>query len=419
MSEALVGLHAKDDEPSRARPGSAARIEDDAGGAGIPLERLLAIAKLTPAQAAVLVTDVVDQVESAHERGCSPASLRGSAVRVSESGRLTIERGGNAGSWDEVRDAVAVLLRQLTVNCRSAALAARVDEAIAEASDPVVLAQLVHNTVATEFAPGEVDSTRRRIAALVSATLGRARPDDREPERPDAPDPPPPATGSSLASIGWHPPTAKIWHRKRRRPSWRRGLLALLALLVLAGMVWMAPKAWSELRQGWNTLLDPGESSMDDRISPVSPPPPAPDVASPPVEPGATEPGPLPIDLPGEAGPIRQMTATFANGACEPGRPCDLRVDVAVDPAANVGAVTWNVTVYDRCTGVARPGADITVPVPPGAQETYGVGRVDLPPGSALAVAAVSTAPAAAASEPLYVPAENATCPPGGSRDGG
>lgn len=419
MIEALVGIHATDGEPDQARSGLPTRTDDDPGGVGVSLERLLAIAKLTPAQASVLVTDVVDQVESAHEQGRSPKSLRANAVTVSDSGHLTIERGGNAGSRDEVRDALAVLLREIATNCRSAAFADRLDESIAEASDPVVLAQFVRNSVATEFGPDEVEATRRQLAALVSAVMGRARPEGPGHERPDAPDQPPPAAGSSLASTGWQPPKAKIWHRRRRRPSWRRGLLALLALLVLAGMVWVAPKAWSELRQGWNTLLDPGESSMDDQISPVSPPPPAPDAASPPAEPGSTEPGPVPIDLPGQAGPITRMVASFANGACEPGRSCNLRVDVGVDPAANVGAVTWNLTVYDRCTGAVGPGGEVTVPVPPGAQEAYGVGRVDLPPGSALAVAVVSTAPAAAASEPLYVPAENGTCPPGGSGAGG
>ncbi|MEV1133374.1 hypothetical protein [Rhodococcus coprophilus] len=420
MIEALVGIHATDGEPDQARSGPPARTDNDPSGVGVSLERLLALVKLTPAQAAVLVTDVVDQVESLHELGRSPASLRGNAVTVSQSGHLRIERGGgNAGSRDKVRDVIAVLLREIAANCRSAAFADRLDESIAEASDAVVLAQLVRNSVATEFGPDKVETTRRQLAALVSAVLGRARPEGPAHERPDAPDQLPPATGSSLASTGWQPPTTKIWHRKRRRPSWRRGLLALLALLMLAGMVWVAPKAWSELRQGWNTLLDPGESSMDDQISPVSPPPPAPDAVFPPAEPGSTEPSPVPIDLPGEAGPITRMVASFANGTCEPGRSCNLRVDVGVDPAANVAAVTWNLTVYDRCTGAVGPGGEVTVPVPPGAPEAYGVGRVDLPPGSALAVAAVSTAPAAAASEPLYVPAENVTCPPGGPRAGG
>ncbi|WP_240794856.1 hypothetical protein [Rhodococcus zopfii] len=226
-----------------------------------------------------------------------------------------------------------------------------------------------------------------------------------------------PIQASSLASNGWHPPAGKVWHRKKRRPSRRRGILVLIALLVLIGMVWAAPKAWSELNRGWHTLLDPVESSMQNQISPVSPPPPVPEPAPPP-EAGA-QPGPVHTALPGAVGPITRVAATLANGACEAGRPCTMRVDVGVDPAANVGAVTWNLTVYDRCTGVVHPGGDVTVPVPPGAPTAYGIGNVALPPGSALAIAAVTTGRAVAASEPVYVPAENATCADGSPGAGG
>ncbi|MDV2476186.1 hypothetical protein F8M49_14050 [Rhodococcus zopfii] len=372
---------------------------------------------MTPAQAALLVTDVVDQLELAQAEGCHPTSLRGDAVMVSESGQLTIECTGNARSWDEVHDAVAGLLRQIATNGRGAALADRLDEAIADSSDLADLVRRVRLAAATEFDPSEVERRRSQIAALVSTVMGRARPETPVVEPADVPIQPLLTTGSSLASNGWHPPAGKVWHRKKRRPSRRRGILVLVALLLLIGMVWAAPKAWSELNRGWHTLLDPVESSMQNQISPVSPPPPVPEVAPPP-EAGA-QPGPVHTAHPAAAGPITQVAATFANGACEAGRSCTMRVDVGVDPGANVAAVTWNLTVYDRCTGVVQPGGDVTVPVPPGAREAYGIGNVALPPDSALAVAAVTTAPAASASEPVYVPAENATCSDGSPRAGG
>ncbi|WP_068156339.1 hypothetical protein [Rhodococcus phenolicus] len=418
MIEAVLGLHARDHEPVEARSGPAARIDDDSGG-GIALERLLAVATLTPAQAALLITDVVDQFESAHRRGRCPTGLRGDAVKVSGTGQLTIECTGTGGSWDEAQDAVTGLIRQIATNCRGAALAVRVDESIAESSDPADLARRVRRTAATEFDPSEAERKRRQLAALVSAVQGRALPDKRETDPPDLPERPLPAIGPTLASNGWHPPAGKVWHRKRRRLSRRRGILALISVLILAGAAWAAPAAWAQLSRGWHTLLDPVESSMQDQISPVSPPPPVPEAAPPPVAPGATGPGPVDTALPGRAGPITQVTATFANGACEAGRTCTMRVDVGLDPGANVGAVTWNLTVYDRCTGVVQPGGDVTVPVPPGAGETYGIGSVALQPGTALAVAAVTTAPVAAASQPVYVPAENATCPPGDPHAGG
>ncbi|WP_307854347.1 hypothetical protein [Rhodococcus sp. B50] len=366
---------------------------------------------LTPAQAALLVTDVVDQLELAHGRGHHPIRLRGDAVMVSESGELTIDSTGSTGAWDEVCDATTGLLRRIVTNCRSETLADRVDAAITESSDLVGLARRVRYAAATEFDETEMERKRSQIAALVSAVKGHARPAIGTVERTNVPLL---TTEQTRTPNRPRPPAGKVWHRKKRRLSPRRWIIALIAILALVVVAWVAPTAWSELSRGWHTLLDPVDSSMDDRIDPVSPPPPVPEAA-----PGAVEAGPVTTALPGAAGPVTQVAASFANGPCETGRSCTVRVDVGLDPAANVGAVAWNLTVYDRCTGVTLPGGEITVPVPPGAREAYGIGSVDLPPGSALAVAAVTTVPAAAASEPMYVPAENATCAPGGTRDGG
>lgn len=416
MIEAVLGHHARNDESVEARSGPAARIDADSGGGGVTLGRLLAVATLTPAQAALLITDVVDQLELAHGPERHPTSLRRGAVKVSDSGQLTLECAGTPRSWDEIRDAVADLLRRIAANSRSAELADRLNEAIAESPDEDDLVRRVRSAAATEFDPGEEERTRRQIAALVSTVMGRDLPAAPVVKQSDVPIRP--IQASSLASNTWRPPTGKVWHRKKRRPSRRRAVFVLIALLLLIGMVWAAPKAWSELNRGWHTLLDPVDSSMPDEISPVSPPPPAPEAPPPAAGPG-TAPGPVDTALPSAAGPITRVAANFANGACEPGRPCTMRVDVGVDPAANLGAVTWNLTVYDRCTGVVQPGSDVTVPVPPGAPTAYGIGNVALPPGSALAVAAVTTGPAAAASEPVYVPAENATCSDGSPRAGG
>ena len=411
MIEAVLGIHSRDHEPVEVRSEPATRTDDDAGGGGVELERLLAVATLTAGQVALLVTDAVDRLELAHGRGCHPVRLRGDAVTVSASGELVIECAGKSGSWDEVRDSTAGLLRRIVTNCRNEALADRVDAAITESPDLVGLARRVRYAAATEFDEAEVGRKRAQIAALVAAVTGHVRPEDGSSERRDVPLP---ATGRSRTPNRRRPPVVKVWHRKKRRLSRRRGVIALISIVALAGVAWVAPTAWSELNRGWHALLDPVESSMDDRIDPVSPPPPLPEAA-----PGAAVPGSVDTALPGAAGPITQVAVSFANGFCEAGRSCTLRIDVGLDPTANVGAVTWNPTVYDRCTGVTLPGGGITVPVSPGGREAYGIGSVDLPPGPALAVAAVTTVPAAAASEPLYVPAENATCVPGGPRDGG
>ncbi|MFG1784295.1 hypothetical protein ACGFIU_17800 [Rhodococcus oryzae] len=412
MSEAVLGLSVSRSEPVQPRVEPVQRIDIEAGGGRIVLRGLLAIATLKPAQAALLVTDVIDQLELVRSRDGYPV-LRDQAVTVSDRGQLAIDRTGSAASWHDVQDAVAGLLRSIATNCRDHALADRLDESIARTTDLADLAKWVRGAVATELDPSTVGRTRCQLAELVSATKGRALSDDRAVTEPaNSQSPPSPAAGSSLAPKGWYPPVGNPWHRRRRRLSRRRGVLGLISILLLVGVVWAAPGAWSELSRGWDALLHPVNLSEQNHISPVSPPPPAPeaDQATSPTAQGTAEPGPVDTGLPGRAGPITLVTATFANGECATGQPCTIRVDVHVDPAANLGAVTWHSSVYDRCSGAVLPGNDVTMPVPPGGQQVYGITRVVLPPAPALAVAALTSAPANAASEPVFVPAANAQC---------
>lgn len=412
MSEAVLGLSVSRSEPAQPRPVPVQRIDNDGRGGGVVLRGLVAIATFTPAQAALLVADVIDQLELVRSRDGFPI-LRDHGVTVSDRGRLVIDGTGSATSWREVDDAVASLIRSIATNCRDRALADRLDESIARSPDLAVLARRVRGDVAAELDPSMVERTRCQLAELVSVTQGRALSGDRiVTERANPQRPPTPAAGSSLAPSGWYPPVGNPWHRKRRRLSRRRGVLGLISILLLVGAVWVAPGAWSELRRGWDAVLHPVNPSEQNHISPVSPPPPAPeaDQENSPTAQGTAEPGQVHTGLPGSAGPISRVTATFANGECATGQPCTMRVDVHVDPAANVGAVTWHASVYDLCTGAVHPGSDVTMPVPPGGQQVYGITSVVLPPVPALAVAALTSAPAAAASEPAFVPAENAKC---------
>ncbi|MBP1160032.1 hypothetical protein [Rhodococcus sp. PvR099] len=412
MSEAVLGLSVSRSEPAQPRLEPVQRIDIEAGGGRIVLRGLLAIATLKPAQAALLVTDVIDQLELVRSRDGYPI-LRDQAVTVSDRGQLAIDRTGSAASWHDVQDAVASLLRSIATNCRDRALADRLDESIDRTTDLADLARGVRGAVAPSLDPSTVGRTRCQLAELVSATRGRTLSDDRVvTDRANSQSLPAPAVGSSLAPKGWYPPIGNPWHRRRRRLSRRRGVLGLITILLLVGAVWAAPGAWSELRRGWDTVLHPVNPSEQNHISPVSPPPPAPeaDQETSPTAQGTAEAGPVRTGLPGSAGPITRVTATFANGECSTGQPCTMRVDVHVDPAANVEAVTWHVSVYDRCSGAVHPGNDVTMPVPPGGQQVYGIASVVLPHAPALAVAGLTSAPAAAASEPAFVPAENATC---------
>ncbi|NKS02674.1 hypothetical protein GS528_17115 [Rhodococcus hoagii] len=417
MNEAALGVHANGSKPAVTRPESSEPIDDDSGGgdaapgvagAGVALPALLAVVRLTPPQAAQLVADLVEQVELAGTRRGRPVTLRGDAVTVSDGGRLTID---GVASRIELDDGLVGLIRSVATNCRGSGFGDLLRESVSGATDPEEMFRRVRRVIDPELDPVGEARRRRRIGDLVRATTVRPAPGDREGteqrDRTEVRNGPSVPAGSLVTSTGWYPPVRSPWHSRRRRPSRRQGLYAVLALVVLAGSAVAAPRAWDQLSRGWDALVHPvNTSSAQNRIEPVSPPPPAPED---PAAAGGVAPAPVDTGAPATAGQIAGVTASFADGSCSPGKPCAVRVDVRLDPSA-AGVVTWKLNVYDRCTGEVREGGDVTIPAEQGRDGVYGLSRTTLPNSPALAVAAITSAPAVAASAPLYVPAENAVC---------
>ncbi|OUS95284.1 hypothetical protein CA951_14815 [Rhodococcus sp. NCIMB 12038] len=410
MIEAVTGLLTRRNEPADARSEPPAQPDHAGPVSGVALGRLLAAAILSPAQASLLVADALDQLEPARSEGPDRSRIRN--VTVSDSGYLTIEYGRGAVSGQDFNEEVAGLFRSIATNCRGSALPDRLHESLVETTDLDALLQRVRLAVEPDVEPDEERRKRCQLARLVAATTGRPRLDGRTVEEPPAGEKPPPVvSGFTLASPGWFPPVRNPWHRRKRRPSRRQGALGLVAILMLFAAVWMAPRAWTELQRGWDAVLNPVNPEEQNQIRPVSPPPEPPaDQPTPATTEAGRVPPPVDVGAPASAGPITLVTATRANGECGPGQACEIRVDVHLDPAATVDAVTWRVSVYDRCSGEVRAGGDVSERVQPGSQQVYGIVRTDLPPGSALAVAAITSAPATAGSEPLLIPAENARC---------
>ncbi|MFD4291941.1 hypothetical protein ACFWQG_01825 [Rhodococcus sp. NPDC058532] len=378
------------------RPEPSGPAAEPAACRAVDLHSLLAAVLLTRAQAATLVTDAADQLELGRGR-----FARGASATVSGEGHLILA--GVAGEDGPARgeraavDAVVPLLRAVARACHDRAYAARLDESMSEATDSAELGRRVRAAVAPDLAPTAGDRVRRQLGLLVAATrapdphhdgdggpshdaggpshdaggpshdAGGPSHDAGGPSH-DSGGPSRGSVGPSLAPDGWLAPVANPWHRRTRRPSKRQGALAVLAVLLLASAAWKAPAALTQLRLGWDTLLASEEQPEQDRIRPVSPP------AAPDPAPGAVPAPPVDTGLPGSAGPVTEVTATLANGNCVAGQACVLRVDVHVDARANVDAVTWKLVAYDRCTGAAAPGPEITMPVPAGAQEVYGIG---------------------------------------------
>lgn len=253
MSEAVTELPGRRREPVEPRWDPSV-LGDETRGDGVTLRRLLAVAALTRAQTALLVDDLICRVERRQRGG--PSRLRDDAVTVSETGRLTIAWNGSATDGHAADESVARLLGSIVTSCRCPEWADRVSESIGEATDLEDLMHRVRRVVAADRDPAEESRVRSQLAALVAVVAGRRVPDDPVVARAAAPRGPGSGAGTSLAPAGWYPPAGSGWHRRRRRPSRRQGVLGLVALLILVGTLWAAPRVWAELRRGWDAVLN-------------------------------------------------------------------------------------------------------------------------------------------------------------------
>lgn len=114
---------------------------------------------------------------------------------------------------------------------------------------------------------------------------------------------------------------------------------------------------------------------------------------------------PVPAVLaPASAGDVATVQVR-ALDPCSPGTSCAVRVHVGLVPRPSPVVVRWDARVEDVCSGVTAKMAGGSVTVPAHADRADVVGRLALPAGSALAVTAVTTSPAVAASAPLWAPA--------------
>lgn len=117
---------------------------------------------------------------------------------------------------------------------------------------------------------------------------------------------------------------------------------------------------------------------------------------------------PLPAaPAPASAGDVAAVDVR-ALGPCSPGASCVVRVHVGLVPRAASVSVRWDARIEDVCSGANATVVGGAVSVPAHADRADVVERLALPAGSALAVTAVTTSPAVAASPPLWVPARAA-----------
>lgn len=394
---------------------------------GVPLPRLRALCELSPRQAAAVGLSVLHAVQDLHARGWWHGRLAGAAddVVVAPDGRARL---GGWAAGTLLLDGPADALRRddlLAVRALAADLLAQTRpggvwsterrdaeaEAVAHAGEeradddhapdaPHPVAQVLEQRLAALVGgPDLAERTRLELVALVRAVPAAT---DLEPEPVGDEDAGAPA-GAPAA------PRRRRGRRHPRRPAGRTAVprrtgataprtdrgswlwKAIVALTVLAVVV------------GLELGLLGGRIANDLRVLRSPAPSAAPSTATNAVS------AALPSLGASTAGVVAKVDAR-AVGACAPGRPCTLRVVVQVERQQRALPVRWSVVAVDRCTSrrSTLPGGSLTVPA--GGTTAAALQTVTLPKGRALAVGAVTTAPARAASKPLPAPARPPTC---------
>lgn len=347
---------------------------------GVELTRLIALARLTPAQALELAAGVLAELAGRSGSGtCERVPV--DRVVVGADGAVVLTPAGDGGPSAAARAGVPV-----TAILEGVAAAARVrgrradpaadrllgqlDRAVAElpgAGVPAVAGQLRQAAAGIDRGAvrAELAALVRAIGGVAAAATGGGSTGDR--------------SGAAAAAPSRRGPTAGTRTAVRRIGAW------LLSVLVLSGVVVLEVAVLrDDIAADVDLLLGAGRSGVEASAAP--------------------EPDGLPIVPPAPAA-AGSVTAVDLRplAPCAPDAPCTLRVLVRLIPGADPQVVTWTYRVVDRCSGAAdtAPGGSVTVPA--GSDRAAAVGTVVLPAGASVAVLAVTQDPAVAASPPVSV----------------
>jgi hypothetical protein len=348
---------------------------------GVPLSRLLALARLAPAQAlevgAGLLAALVDRAEA------DAGTVVTERIRIDGEGRVVLETGPAHGH----QTSVAGVLGELAGAAREHAAAhdpaaegllAELDRATAEVQATGVRAaacrlQQVRDDIDRAGVRAELAALVGTLLASVSGAGGAA------PGNP---------TGGRRERTAAVPPGARTRGTARRVWAW------LLSITVLVSVVALEVSLLrDDIVADVNLLLEAGRSSS--------------------APPATEEPDGFPVEPPAppSAGSVAGVDLRLLR-ACTPGTPCAVRVFVRLVPTPDPQTVAWSFRLMDRCTGAttAAPGGTLTVPA--GAGQAAAVGTVALPEWAAAALVAVTDRPAVAAAAPVLV----GTCGSAGTR---
>jgi hypothetical protein len=383
---------------------------------GISLRRLLAITAITPGQAALLTRDIAEEITRRAPDGQHQAPLDMRTAWIGLDGRLRSLRQPSPPDAAPTDDAATALhiIRSLGREADASRPRSHDDSArpLIDLDDrPEDLTHTVARVHATATAvlgnEEDIARIRRELAALAHVAQGHVNGEhDRSrgaAERPTSgPHAEPPVTHPD-----WGSARRKAWHRARPRIRWKliAGVVVIAAALA-AGWVGL-PRAWSELQAGWESLL--GTEPPPRTLVPVPPVPDAGEAVNgetADAAEGDADPDPLEPPAPTSAGPINEISLDVEGADCAAGQRCLVRTEVGMEPAGATRTVAWTLEIVDRCSGDTTSAPGVTVTAQPGWSQVWGNSELELPDGPALAVYAVTTSPADAASPALLVPAD-------------
>jgi hypothetical protein len=363
-------------------------------GRGCSLRRLLAVAALTPEQAALVVSGVVAGLDALERAGRAHGRLDEGAVQIGPEGGVRLAGWGLEPALDAEsgrrtdRQAAARLFGLLGRGVHRSGSATRragssllqaLEACVGTVEDPSLALDAARRSASATLAGEAGDRARHELAALVAA-LG-----------PEWVGRPAPTAGPARERPA--PVPAAVWRRQRRPPLVAVGLVALLVATVLGAAVVAARHP---------PLRLPGAPNAPAALArPSGTPAPRPTAHPPTPTPQPSGPRPPGAPAPPAAGPVTAVQVQPLQGACQPDAACPVQVTVRLDPQPSADEVRWSFRVVDRCTGATStlPGAGVTALA--GWPYVFATGWPQLPSGHALALFAVTEAPAVAASPAL------------------
>ncbi len=392
------------DEDSREQASAADPPQARSTARRVPLDQLLTVVVLSPAQATLVAVRVLDAIrDMLAGNGTHPADTCLWTVALSLSGEVDV---GRAPAGEGAR--TTALLEQLTQNARRLPAHPRpeqlrllrlLEEVAADPHpEPDTRARQLERALAEMPGSDAGQCLSRQLAALVGAfthiapSVSAARTTAAAPgEIRPGPLRAPPARSPLV------PRPRRRSGGGRQRARHRRTALVLLFL------------AAALLGGAYVVLRDPGTGggsaiARDERPTTK----PSSGSSPEPAETPRQRQG-VPALAPRQAGRVTGI-AVQKVGSCVPGAPCPVTVTVRLRPAATTQSVVWRVGAARLCRSGIAWSPPVSVTAQPGWTTVYASSSVVVPQGRSLALVALTTAPARAQSPPVPVTGSSLAC---------